>query len=294
MEDISLETRVKVLMNKHRFHFKKRLGQNFLIDARYLGDIVVGVDCEDVVLEIGPGMGFLTEAIAKEAGFVFAVEIDRDLVAILGEVFSDEENIVISHGDALDLDFSALKNAAAARGFHRPFKIIANLPYYITTPLLFYFLENREFWSDMTVMVQKEVAQRIVAAPGGKDYGVLTLSVAYDAEADIFFHLPASAFKPCPKVDSAVLHLKKREQPPEPVSERAKFTKLVQAAFAQRRKVLSNALTNGGLGLNREEVHRLLLAGNIDPQRRGETLSFGEFACLSNLWSAGTFREQKD
>ncbi len=294
MGDFSLETRVRVLMNKHGFRFKKSLGQNFLIDEGYLAEIASGLEREDVVIEIGPGMGFLTEAMAKNAGLVFAVEIDRHLVEILGEVFAEEENIILFHGDALKMDFNAIKAAAEERGFHLPFKIIANLPYYITTPLLFYFLENRAFWSEMTVMVQKEVAERIVAAPGSKDYGVLSLSVAYDAEADILFHLPASAFRPQPKVDSAVLHLVKREAPPVPVADRTKFKKLVQAAFAQRRKVLSNALANGGIGMNRSEVEALLAEAEIDPRRRGETLSFEEYARLANLWQAATSKEQKD
>lgn len=286
MKEFSLETRVRVLMQKYDFHFKKKLGQNFLIHEGYLADITSELERDDVVVEIGPGMGFLTEAIADKAGLVFAVEIDKQLVTILQELFAASDNVRIFQGDALALDFAALRREADARGFNKPFKIIANLPYYITTPLLFYFLEQRDFWSDMKVMVQKEVAERIAAAPGGKDYGVLTLSVAYDAAAEILFTLPAAAFKPRPQVDSAVIHLRKRSAPPVSVADRKKFKSLVRAAFAQRRKVLSNALANGGIGLDKEAVRQLLAAVDIDPRRRGETLSFAEFARLANEWQA--------
>ncbi len=286
MADRLLETRTRILMKKHDFRFKKRLGQNFLVDPDCLRAVAAGLSPDDMALEIGPGMGFLTAALAETAGFVYGVELDRELVAILEEVFAGEGRVRIVQGDGLKLDFAAVAAAGAERGFTGPFRIVANLPYYITTPLLFHFLENRGFWSDMTLMVQKEVAERIVAAPGGKAYGVLTLSVAYDADAEILFTLPPTAFRPAPKVESAVLRLTRREAPPAPVADRAGFKKLVQAAFAQRRKTLANALAQGGLGLGKEEALSLLAAAGIDPSRRGETLSFAEFAALANHWAA--------
>ena len=216
MMEFSYETKIKLLMNKYHFRFDKGLGQNFLIDETYLNNIVAGAGLEkdDRVLEIGPGMGFLTEKLGQAAGSITAVELDKTLCSILGEVFAKEEQIEIVQGDALKLDFAEIAAKTEAKGFLKPFKIVANLPYYITTPLLFYFLDYKEYWSEMVLMVQKEVAQRIVAPPGGKDYGVLTLMTAYDAEAEIILPVPASAFHPRPAVDSAVLRLTKRDAPP--------------------------------------------------------------------------------
>lgn len=289
MMDFSYETRIRVLMNKYHFHFDKSLGQNFLIDDGYLSDIVAGaaLEKEDRVLEIGPGMGFLTEKLAAAAGDVTAVELDERLCTILDEVFADEKNITVVHGDALKLDFAALAETTGAKGFSRPFKIVANLPYYITTPLLFYFLDHREYWSDMVIMVQKEVAERVVADPGGKDYGVLTLMTAYDADAEIILHVPAAAFEPRPAVDSAVLRLKGRTEPPEPVADKKVFRSLVKAGFGQRRKTLSNALKNSGIFTDKTEAAALLDRCGIDGRRRGETLSFAEYATLTNAFVNG-------
>lgn len=282
--EFSYETRIRVLMNKYHFRFDKSLGQNFLIDDGFLSQIVSGAspDKGDRVLEIGPGMGFLTEKLAAAAGSVTAVELDETLCTILREVFADETNIEILHEDALKLDFAALAAKTAAKGFDRPFKIVANLPYYITTPLLFYLLNHREYWSEMVIMVQKEVAERIVAPPGGKDYGVLTLMTAYDADAEILLHVPSTAFEPRPSVDSAVLRLVRREAPPVPVADKKAFRSLVKAGFGQRRKTLSNALKNSGLFGEKAAAAALLEDCGIDGRRRGETLSFEEYARLAN------------
>lgn len=282
--EFSYETRIRVLMNKYHFRFDKSLGQNFLIDDGFLSQIVSGAspDKGDRVLEIGPGMGFLTEKLAAAAGSVTAVELDETLCTILREVFADETNIEILHEDALKLDFAALAAKTAAKGFDRPFKIVANLPYYITTPLLFYLLNHREYWSEMVIMVQKEVAERIVASPGGKDYGVLTLMTAYDADAEILLHVPSTAFEPRPSVDSAVLRLVRREAPPVPVADKKAFRSLVKAGFGQRRKTLSNALKNSGLFGEKAAAAALLEDCGIDGRRRGETLSFEEYARLAN------------
>ena len=273
-------------MNKYHFRFDKSLGQNFLIDDGFLSRIVEGAspDKGDRVLEIGPGMGFLTEKLAAAAGSVTAVELDETLCTILKEVFAEEEHIEILHEDALKLDFAALAERTAQKGFDRPFKIVANLPYYITTPLLFYFLDHREYWSEMVIMVQKEVAERVVASPGGKDYGVLTLMTAFDADAEILLHVPASAFEPRPSVDSAVLRLVRRDAPPFAVTDKKAFRSLVKAGFGQRRKTLSNALKNSGLFPDKTSVGSLLEKCGIDGGRRGETLSFEEYAVLANAF----------
>lgn len=284
--EFSYETCIRVLMNKYHFRFDKSLGQNFLIDEGFLSGIVAGAspDKGDRVLEIGPGMGFLTEKLAAAAGSVTAVELDETLCTILNEVFAEEENIEVLHGDALKLDFAAIAEKTAAKGLERPFKIVANLPYYITTPLLFYFLDHREYWSEMVVMVQKEVAERIVAAPGGKDYGVLTLMTAYDADAEIILDVPAKAFEPRPAVDSAVLRLVRRDAPPCVVADKKVFRSLVKAGFGQRRKTLANALKNSGLFPEKPQVAALLAKCGIDGGRRGETLSFEEYALLTNTF----------
>ena len=284
--EFSYETRIRVLMNKYHFRFDKSLGQNFLIDDGFLSRIVAGAspDKGDRILEIGPGMGFLTEKLAAEAGSVTAVELDETLCTILKEVFAGEDHIEILHEDALKLDFAALEARTAKKGFERPFKIVANLPYYITTPLLFYFLDHREYWSEMVIMVQKEVAERIVASPGGKDYGVLTLMTAYDADAEILLHVPASVFEPRPSVDSAVLRLVRRDAPPFAVADKKAFRSLVKAGFGQRRKTLSNALKNSGLFPDKTAAASLLEKCGIDGGRRGETLSFEEYAALANAF----------
>ncbi|MDO4541579.1 MAG: 16S rRNA (adenine(1518)-N(6)/adenine(1519)-N(6))-dimethyltransferase RsmA [Bacillota bacterium] len=284
MRGFSLETRINVLANKYGFHFRKNLGQNFLINESILDDIVATADLtKDIpALEIGPGMGFLTEKLADAAGFVTAVEIDPQLVALLRDLYKDEENIIIRQDDALKLNFAAVAAETAEHGVTGEFKIVANLPYYITTPLLFHFLDNSPYWSEMVLMVQKEVADRIVAAAGSKDYGVLTLMVAYDAEAEKVLTVPASSFRPRPNVDSAVIRLTKRAAPPCEVRDKSLFKAVVKAGFGQRRKTLANALTNGGLGLTKTQVEELLKGNNIDPKRRGETLNFEEFANLAN------------
>ena len=273
-------------MNKYHFRFDKSLGQNFLIDDGFLSRIVEGAspDKGDRVLEIGPGMGFLTEKLAAAAGSVTAVELDETLCTILKEVFAEEEHIEILHEDALKLDFAALAERTVQKGFDRPFKIVANLPYYITTPLLFYFLDHREYWSEMVIRVQKEVAERVVASPGGKDYGVLTLMTAFDADAEILLHVPASAFEPRPSVDSAVLRLVRRDAPPFAVTDKKAFRSLVKAGFGQRRKTLSNALKNSGLFPDKTSAGSLLEKCGIDGGRRGETLSFEEYAALANAF----------
>ena len=287
MKEFSYETRINVWMNKYHFRFDKSMGQNFLIDETILDRIVAGAcpNPEDKVLEIGPGMGFLTEKLSDAFGDVTSVELDPSLCCILEDIFAEDEKVRIIEGDALKLNMSDLARAPIRRGFIRPFKIVANLPYYITTPLLFSFLEQKDEWEEMVIMVQKEVAERIVAVPGGKDYGVLTLMTAFDADAEILFMVPAASFYPRPNVDSAVIRLQKRAYPPFEVKDRGIFRRLVKAGFAQRRKTLQNALKNSDLFEKKEEVSLLLERCGIDGKRRGETLSFEEFAALANGYS---------
>jgi 16S rRNA (adenine1518-N6/adenine1519-N6)-dimethyltransferase len=286
MMEFSYETRISVWMNKYHFRFDRNLGQNFLINEAVLDRIVAGAapSKAEKALEIGPGMGFLTEKLAAAFGSVTAVELDATLCEILTDQFSAADNVRVVHGDALRLDIAALASETAAAGFPGPFKIVANLPYYITTPLLFSFLERREHWSEMVIMVQKEVAERVVAAPGGKDCGVLTLMSAFDADPEILFTVPAADFYPRPAVDSAVLRLTKREHPPCFVADKKIFRAVVKAAFGQRRKTLSNALKNSGLFAEKNGAAALLEACGIDGRRRGETLSFAEFAALANAY----------
>lgn len=288
MTGITLATRRKTLLSKYDFRFRKRWGQNFLIDKNVLTAIAetANVTVDDAVLEIGAGSGLLTEVLAERAGLVMALEIDEILCRVLAELFADHDNVTVRQGDALQMPLADFADESNARGLGDEFKVVANLPYYITTPLLFYLLDGRYYWSEMTLLLQKEVAERITAAPGGKEYGALTLAVAYDTDATIAMTVPAGCFQPRPAVDSAVLHLKRRASPPQPVEERRHFQLLVRAAFNQRRKTLLNALTNGNLGLRREEVALLLHRADIDGRRRGETLPFAEFAQLANAWSA--------
>lgn len=284
MKEFSLETRIKVLINKYDFHFRKSLGQNFLIDEGILQGIVDAGDLtkSDRVLEIGPGMGFLTEKLAEAAGLVMAVEIDPKLVTLLKELYKEDNNIIIRQDDGLSLDFAQVAAETQEQGFNKEFKIVANLPYYITTPLIFHFLDNSQYWQEMVLMIQKEVADRITASPGTKDYGVLTLMVAYNAKAEKVLSVPSTAFRPQPNVDSAVIRLTKIDQPPVWVEDKKTFQSLVKAGFGQRRKTLSNSLTNGGLGLTKETTGELLSSCGIDPKLRGETLSFEEYAALTN------------
>ena len=293
MNEFSYETRISVLMNKYQFRFDKSLGQNFLIDDGYLQAIVdaAAATDDDCIIEVGPGMGFLTEKLAQVAGQVVAIELDERLCTLLRDVFADESKIEIRHEDALKTDFAALAAAMAAKGFTKPFKIVANLPYYITTPLIFFFLENSRYWTEMVLMVQKEVAERIVASPGGKDYGVLTVTTAYDADAEIVLEVPSVAFEPRPAVDSAVLRLVRRDAPPAEVWDKKLFRAMVKAGFGQRRKTLNNALKNCGLFQNKTDVGLLLEQCGIDGSRRGETLDFAEYAKLTNAYIS-SFRDR--
>lgn len=265
------------LIKAHDFSFKKRFGQNFLIDSHVLDKIIRGAEIgkEDAVLEIGPGIGTLTQALCEAAGEVTAVEIDRDLIPILEKTLAAYDNVRIINEDILKLDLSAISE--------KPLKVVANLPYYITTPIIMGLFESGAPLLSITVMVQKEVADRMQATPGGKDYGALSLAVQYYAEAEIIANVPPNCFIPRPGVGSAVIRLTKHTAPPvQPKDEKFMF-RLIRAAFAQRRKTLVNTLRNdSSLSYSREQLETVLAAMGLPAAVRGERLSLVEFAELSD------------
>ena len=265
------------LIKAHDFSFKKRFGQNFLIDSHVLDKIIRGAEIgkEDAVLEIGPGIGTLTQALCEAAGEVTAVEIDRDLIPILEKTLAAYDNVRIINEDILKLDLSAISE--------KPLKVVANLPYYITTPIIMGLFESGAPLLSITVMVQKEVADRMQAAPGGKNYGALSLAVQYYAEAEIIANVPPNCFIPRPGVGSAVIRLTKHTAPPvQPKDEKFMF-RLIRAAFAQRRKTLVNTLRNdSSLSYSREQLETVLAAMGLPAAVRGERLSLAEFAELSD------------
>jgi len=248
---------------------KKSLGQNFLFDPSILIRIIeaAGVTSDDTIVEIGPGPGRLTLMLAKIVKRVVAIEFDRALYSRLNDDIIGWENVELILGDAMKYNYRGLE----------PFKVVANIPYYITTPLIFKLIEARAKLISMTLTIQKEVAERIVAGPGTKDYGVLSLAVQYYAEPEIKFIIPARAFRPTPKVDSAAIHMVIRKSPRVIVADEALFFKVIRAGFSQRRKTLSNALKP-----LMKDIRDVLIHMEIDPIRRAETLSMEEFAKLAD------------
>lgn len=288
MEPLTSPRVLKALLNRHGFHFTKSLGQNFLIDENVLMKLIVGAGIcqEDNVLEIGPGVGTMTRALAAAARRVTAVEIDKRLLPILEETLRGITNVSIVHGDILKMDISAL-TAQAFGG--EAYKVVANLPYYITTPILMAFLESAQPYTALVVMVQKEVARRMAAHPGNKDYGALSLAVQYHTVPRVLCSVPASVFMPPPKVDSMVIALEKRRAPVSNVPDRLLFFSVVRAAFAQRRKTLLNTLGDAGIFPgSKAELRGFLEAIGIHPERRGETLDLEEYAVITRAIYAKT------
>ena len=271
------------ILQKYQFHFQKKYGQNFLIDTSVLERIIKAaqVGPADCVLEIGPGIGTMTQYLAESAGKVIAVEIDKALIPILEETLAPYENITVLQGDILKMD---IRELADQYNDGKPLKVVANLPYYITTPIIMGLFEKDVPLESVTVMVQQEVAERMQAKPGTKDYGALTLAVQYYAEPRIAANVPPNCFMPRPNVGSAVVKLERYKKPPVEVEDEKFMFTLIRAAFNQRRKMLANALSGAGdTALTKERVTEALGKLNISGTIRGEKLTLAEFAELSNL-----------
>ncbi len=270
------------ILQKYNFRFQKKFGQNFLIDSRILDKIIkaAGITQEDFVLEIGPGIGTMTQYLCENARAVAAVEIDRNLIPILEETLGMYPNVEIIHQDILKMDLAQL---AREKNCNAPIKVVANLPYYITTPIIMGLFESRMPLDGITVMVQKEVADRMQASPGTKDYGALSLAVQYYSYPKITAHVPPNSFIPRPKVGSCVIHLSKRQEPPLPVSDEKLLFAIIRASFQQRRKTLANGLQNApGLPIGKELAMQALESLGLSPSIRGEALSLEQFIQLSN------------
>ncbi len=281
MDRLSSHSATKEVVQKYNFKFSKSLGQNFLIDSNIIDKILVGAKIKegDNIIEVGPGIGTLTREMGKVAEKVVAIEIDRNLIPILKDTLSDLDNTEVVNQDILKVDIQELIKDKLNGG---PIKLVANLPYYITTPIVMKFLEEDIPVTDIVVMVQKEVADRMNAIPGTKDYGALSIAVQYYCETEIVAKAPRHMFIPQPNVDSTVIGLHVRAERKYDVHNEEIFFKTVKASFGQRRKTLLNSL--GGLGfLNKDEIREILKEASIDEKRRGETLSIEEFSVLSNI-----------
>lgn len=270
------------VLQKYQFRFAKKFGQNFLIDPHVLEKIIraAQVGKEDFVLEIGPGIGTMTQYLAEAAREVVAVEIDENLIPILADTLSAYQNVTVLNQDILKVDLNRL---AEEKNGGRPIKVVANLPYYITTPIIMGLFESHVPVESITVMVQKEVADRMQVGPGTKDYGALSLAVQYYAEPYIVANVPPNCFMPRPNVGSAVIRLTRHEKPPVEVWDEKLMFGLIRASFNQRRKTLANGIGNApGLPFAREEVGTVLREMGLRETVRGETLSLAQFAELSN------------
>ena len=264
-----------------RFDIKmsKKLGQNFLIKRGIVDEIVHAAELTpgEPVLEVGPGIGTLTQGLAQSGADITAIELDRRLLEVLDTTLASYDNVRIVHGDVLKLDVPTIMN-------HKPFKVVANLPYYITTPIIMSLLESKLPIERLVVMVQKEVALRMVAKPGTKDYGALSVAVQYYTEPNIVLDVPPKSFLPAPAVTSSVIRCVLRDKPPVDVIDEKLFFRVVKAGFAQRRKTFANTMKT--TGLSKDRIEELLAKANIDGQRRGETFTLQEFADVANAWAA--------
>lgn len=269
------------VIQKYEFAFQKKFGQNFLIDGRVLDKIIAAANVgpEDFVLEIGPGIGTMTQYLAEHAREVVAVEIDKKLIPILEDTLKEYDNVIIINEDILKFDINQL---VQEKNQGKPIKVVANLPYYITTPIIMGLFENNVPIENITVMVQKEVADRMQVGPGSKDYGALSLAVQFYAQPYIVANVPPNCFMPRPGVGSAVIRLTRHKEKPVEVKDEALLFALIRAAFNQRRKTLQNAISNAGLGITKEQVLEALTKLNLSPTIRGEALNLKEFAALSD------------
>lgn len=274
---IANEDVVRYICKHFGIHMSKKLGQNFLIRRHIVDDIVRAADLQvgDKVLEVGPGIGTLTQGLCESGADVTAIELDRRLPEVLAHTLSSYDNVRVVEGDVLALPIAEIMGEGS-------FKVVANLPYYITTPIIMGLLESKLPIERLVVMVQKEVAERMVASPGSKIYGALSVAVQYYTEPEIVLSVPAKSFLPAPEVESAVIRCVLREKPPVEVADEKLFFRTVKAAFAQRRKTLSNTFKT--TGLTKEEISGILQKVGIDGTRRGETLSMQEMADIANAW----------
>ena len=273
------------VLQKYNFSFQKKFGQNFLIDTHVLDKIIASAEItkDDMVLEIGPGIGTMTQYLACAAGKVVAVEIDKTLIPILEDTLSEYDNVQIINQDVLKVDLAKL---AEEENGGRPIKVVANLPYYITTPIIMGLFENHVPLKSITVMVQKEVADRMQVGPGTKDYGALSLAVQYYAKPYIVANVPPNCFMPRPKVGSAVIRLERYEKPPVHVVDEKLMFRIIRASFNQRRKTLANGLKNSSeLQFTKEEIEAAIEKLGKGASIRGEALTLEEFAKLSNILS---------
>jgi len=271
------------ILQKYKFNFQKKYGQNFLIDVSVLERIIgaARITKEDCVLEIGPGIGTMTQYLAEAAGQVVAVEIDKALIPILEETLAPYSNVTVINADVLKLD---VKQIAEEKNGGKPIKVVANLPYYITTPIIMSLFESGIPLDSITIMVQKEVAERMQVGPGTKDYGALSLAVQYYAKPEIVANVPPNCFIPRPTVGSAVIRLTRHQVPPVDVKDDHHMFALIRASFNQRRKTLANGLSNAPeLHLSREQVTAAVERMGLSPTVRGETLTLEQFAELSNI-----------
>ncbi len=283
MEKLSNPQKTIETIKKYQFSFQKKFGQNFLIDEHVIHKIIRGaqVTKEDFVLEIGPGIGTMTQYLAEEAREVAAVEIDRKLIPILGETLSAYDNVTVINEDILKVDIAAL---AMEKNGGKPIKVVANLPYYITTPIIMGLFESHVPIDNITVMVQKEVADRMKVGPGSKDYGALSLAVQYYAEPYLVANVPANCFIPRPNVDSAVIRLTRHEKPVVDVDNEGLLFNMIRASFNQRRKTLQNGLKNSDLiSASKEAIMDSIREAGFPETVRGEALTLEEFARLANI-----------
>lgn len=270
------------VLNRYHFVFQKKFGQNFLIDTHVLEKIIRAADIteDDFVVEIGPGIGTMTQYLASAAGHVTAIEIDKALIPILQDTLSGYHNVTILHNDVMKVD---LEELAGKMNQGRPIKIVANLPYYITTPIIMGLFEKHVPLESITVMVQKEVADRMQVGPGSKDYGALSLAVQYYAEPYIVANVPANCFMPRPKVGSAVIRLTTHKKPPVEVQDEKLMFSIIRASFNQRRKTLQNGISHvAELGISKEQTVKVLEDMNLSPSIRGEAMTLQQFAEFTN------------
>ena len=283
MEKLSNPQKTIETIKKYGFNFQKKFGQNFLIDDHVICKIINGAEVtkDDFVLEIGPGIGTMTQYLCESAREVAAVEIDKKLIPILGETLSAYDNVTVINEDILKVDIRAL---ALEKNNGKPIKVVANLPYYITTPIIMGLFESHVPIDNITVMVQKEVADRMKVGPGSKDYGALSLAVQYYAKPYLVANVPANCFIPRPNVDSAVIRLSRHEEPVVHVEDETLMFNIIRASFNQRRKTLQNGLKNSGLfPLSKDEIVESIIEAGLPETVRGEALTLEQFAQLANI-----------